>query len=97
MGEPGEPGEFGEPGESGESGELEENGNGAFPVTIIVNADCFGGAPGSVVSTVVSQPASRKGCSAVSRAWSVLKVHQNGRLGESTETGSETRTEGPEF
>lgn len=30
---------------------------GTFPVIIIVSADCFGGVPGFVVSTVVSQPA----------------------------------------
>ena len=38
------------------------------PVMIIVNADDFGGAPGFLVSTVVSQPACRKGWRAASRA-----------------------------
>lgn len=44
---------------------------------MIVNADGLGGAPGFVMSTVVSHPSSRNGCRAVSRASNVLKVHQN--------------------
>ena len=55
------------------------------PVMIIVNADCFGGAPGFLVSTVVSQPACKNGCRVVSRASSVFET---GSLESSSERRS---------